>query len=51
MSGGLIVMANLSTIVVMPRFGPKPLIAFGMLAAPGGTAWLAHLGPHTRYTS
>lgn len=51
MSGGLIVMANLSTIVLMPRFGPKPLIASGMLAAAGGTAWLAHLGPHTGYTT
>jgi EmrB/QacA subfamily drug resistance transporter len=51
MSGGLIVMANLSTIVLMPRFGPKPLIASGMLAASGGTAWLAQLGPHTGYTT
>src|ERR1039457_7140130 len=51
MSGGLIVMANLSTTVLMPRFGPKPLIASGMLAAAGGAAWLAHLGPHTGYTA
>jgi Major Facilitator Superfamily len=49
MSAGLIVMANLSTTVLMPRFGPKPLVAFGMLAAAGGTAWLAQLGPHTGY--
>jgi hypothetical protein len=40
-SGGLVVMANLSTIVLMPRFGPKPLVALGMLAASGGAAWLA----------
>jgi MFS family permease len=51
MSVGLIVAANLSTITLMPRFGPKPLIAFGMLSASGGTAWLAHLGPHTAYTT
>jgi MFS family permease len=51
MSGGLIVMANLSTIVLMPRLGPRPLIAAGMLAAAGGTAWLAQLGPHTGYTA
>ena len=51
MSGGLIVAANLSTIVLMPRFGPKPLVASGMLAASGGTAWLAHLGPHTGYAA
>jgi EmrB/QacA subfamily drug resistance transporter len=51
MSVGLIVAANLSTIALMPRFGPKPLIASGMLAAAGGTAWLAQLGPHTGYTT
>ena len=51
MSVGLIVAANLSTIVLMPRFGPKPLIASGMLAAAGGTAWLAQLGPHTGYAT
>jgi EmrB/QacA subfamily drug resistance transporter len=51
MSGGLIVMANLATTVLMPRFGPKPLVAFGMLAAAGGTAWLARLGPHTGYAA
>src|SRR6266581_1156855 len=51
MSGGLIVAANLSTIVLMPRFGPKPLIGFGMLAASGGAAWLTQLGSHTGYTT
>ena len=50
-SGGLVVMANLSTIVLMPRFGPKPLVASGMLAASGGAAWLAQLGPHTVYAT
>ncbi len=49
MSVGLIVAANLSTITLMPRFGPKPLIGSGMLAASGGVAWLAQLGPHTGY--
>jgi len=39
------VMANLSTIALMPRFGPRPLIASGMLAAAAGTAWLTQLGP------
>ena len=51
LSGCLIVMANLSTIVLMPRFGPKPLVASGMLAAAGGTAWLAQLGLHTGYAT
>ena len=33
----------------MPRVGPRPLVASGMLAAAGGAAWLALLGPHTGY--
>ena len=35
----------------MPRVGPKPLVASGMLAAAGGMAWLAQLGPHTGYAT
>ena len=49
LSAGLIVAGNLSTIVLMPRFGPKWLVSFGMLAATGGAVWLAQLGPHTGY--
>ena len=40
-SAGLILASNLSTIVLMPRTGPRPLVALGMLAAAGGAAWLA----------
>ena len=43
-------MANLSTIVLMPRFGPKPLVASGMLIAAGAMTWFAQLGPHSAYT-
>src|ERR1700751_2900685 len=50
-SGGLILASNLSTIVLMPRFGPRPLVTSGMLAAAGGAAWLAQLGPHTAYAA
>jgi len=50
-SAGLIVATNLSTIVLMPRVGPRPLVASGMLAASGGAAWLAQLGPHTSYAA
>ena len=49
LSAGLIVAGNLSTIVFMPRWGPKPLVIFGMLAAAGGAVWLAQLGTHTGY--
>ena len=51
LSGGLILASNLSTIVAMPRVGPKPLVASGMLAAAGGAVWLAQLGPHTGYAA
>lgn len=50
-SGGLIIAANLSTIVLMPRTGPRPLVALGLVAAGGAAAWLAQLGPHTDYTA
>ena len=48
-AGGIAVAANLSTIVLMPRIGPKPLVATGMLAAAGAAAWFAHLGAYTGY--
>jgi EmrB/QacA subfamily drug resistance transporter len=50
-SAGLIIASNLSTIVLMPRVGPRPLVALGMLAAAAGAAWLAQLGPHTAYAA
>jgi MFS family permease len=50
-SVGLILASNLSTIVLMPRFGPRPLVALGMLAAAGAMVWLAQLGPHTGYAA
>jgi EmrB/QacA subfamily drug resistance transporter len=49
--GGIAVAANLSTIVLMPRFGPKPLVATGMLIGAGAMIWLAQLGPHTGYAT
>ncbi len=51
LSGGLIFASNLSTIRLMPRVGPRPLVAFGMLAAAGAMVWLAQLGSHTGYAS
>jgi len=36
LSGGRVVASNLSTIVLMPRVGPGPLAASGMLAARAG---------------
>ena len=48
---GLVTASNLSTIVLMPRVGPKPLVTSGMLAAAAWAAWLAQLGPHTGYAA
>jgi len=47
--GGIAVAANLSTIVLMPRIGPKPLVPTGMLIGAGAMVWFAHLGVHTAY--
>ena len=48
---GIAVAANLSTIVLMPRFGPKPLVSTGMLVGAGAMIWFAQLGPHTAYVT
>jgi EmrB/QacA subfamily drug resistance transporter len=50
-SVGSAVASNLATIALMPRVGPRPLVAPGMLAAAGAMVWLAQLGPHTGYTA
>ena len=46
-SAGSAITSNLATIVLMPRVGPRPLVASGMLTAAGAMVWLAQLGPHT----
>ncbi len=46
----LAIAANLSTIVLMPRLGPRPVVTTGLLVAAGAMAWLAQLGPHTSYS-
>jgi EmrB/QacA subfamily drug resistance transporter len=48
-AGGIAIAANLSTIVLMPRLGPKPVVALGMLVAAGAMTWFAQLGVHTAY--
>ena len=41
-SAGSALASNLATIVAMPRFGPKPLVTCGMVAAAGAMArWTA----------
>ncbi|HUV58412.1 MAG TPA: MFS transporter [Acidimicrobiales bacterium] len=46
---GLTITAQLSNIVLMPRFGPRPLIPLGMLVAAGSLLWLTRLGLTSSY--
>jgi EmrB/QacA subfamily drug resistance transporter len=45
------VTANVGTIVLMPRLGPKPLVILGMLCNAAGMAWLTRIGVHSDYPS
>jgi len=47
----VVVSANLSNIVLMPRVGPKPLVTAGMLLAAGSLVWLTRIGVHSSYAS
>ncbi|MBV9379414.1 MAG: MFS transporter [Streptosporangiaceae bacterium] len=45
------VAANVSTIVLLPRLGPKPIIPLGLLLAAGGMVWLTNIGPNSSYAA
>jgi EmrB/QacA subfamily drug resistance transporter len=47
----IVVCANLSNIVLLPRFGPRPLVFIGMLLAAAGMVWLTRIGVHSGYAS
>jgi EmrB/QacA subfamily drug resistance transporter len=49
MIGTVMVFAQVSNIVLLPRTGPKPLIGVGMLVAAGGLAWLTRIGVDSTY--
>jgi predicted MFS family arabinose efflux permease len=51
MAGAIIVSANLANIVLLPRIGPRWLVAPGMLAAAAGLAWLTRIGVHSSYAA
>ena len=50
-AAGSALASNLSTIVLMPRVGPRPLVASGMLVEVGAMAWFAQLGEHSGYAA
>jgi EmrB/QacA subfamily drug resistance transporter len=47
----IMISANVATIVLMPRFGPKPLVTTGMLIAAAGMLWLTRIGLHSSYVT
>ncbi|WP_327071055.1 MFS transporter [Kitasatospora sp. NBC_01302] len=49
MVGALMVTATLSTGVLVPRFGPKPVVPLGMGITAAGLVWLTGLGLHSDY--
>ena len=51
MIGALIVTAQLSTIVLIPRYGPKPVVPLGMAMAAGGMVLLTNLGLGSGYAA
>ena len=51
MVAGTVVCSNLANIVLLPRIGPRWLVASGMLAAAAGLAWLTRIGVHSSYAA
>jgi EmrB/QacA subfamily drug resistance transporter len=47
----LVVAANLSNVVLLPRLGPRPLVTGGLLLAAGSLVWLTRIGVHSSYAS
>jgi EmrB/QacA subfamily drug resistance transporter len=47
----VVVAANLSNVVLLPRLGPRPLVTAGMLLAAGGLVWLTRIGMHSGYAT
>jgi hypothetical protein len=47
----VVVAANLSNVVLLPRLGPKPLVTAGMLLAAGSLVWLTRIGMHSSYAT
>ncbi len=51
MVAAIVVCANLANIVLLPRIGPRLVVAPGMLAAAAGLAWLTRVGVHSSYAT
>ncbi|MBP0459023.1 DHA2 family efflux MFS transporter permease subunit [Streptomyces bomunensis] len=51
MIGVLMVMAQISTNLLIPRIGPKPVVPVGMGVAAAGLVWLTHLDLNSTYAA
>jgi EmrB/QacA subfamily drug resistance transporter len=51
MVAAIVVCSNLANIVLLPRTGPRWLVAAGMLAAATGLAWMTRIGVHSSYAA
>jgi EmrB/QacA subfamily drug resistance transporter len=51
MVAGLMVTATTATPLLIPRFGPKPIVPLGMALAAVGMVWLTPLGLDSSYTA
>jgi EmrB/QacA subfamily drug resistance transporter len=51
MIAGVATSSNVSNIVLMPRIGPKPIVAAGLVLAAAGMAWTTRIGLHSGYAS
>jgi EmrB/QacA subfamily drug resistance transporter len=51
MIGCILISSNLSSIVLLPRVGPRVLIASGMLLGTGGMAYLSQVSVNSSYVS
>jgi predicted MFS family arabinose efflux permease len=49
MVGGILIASTLSSVVLLPRVGPRVLIAAGLLLSGGGTAYLGQLTVTSSY--
>jgi hypothetical protein len=47
----VVVSANLSNVVLLPRLGPRPLVIVGMLLSAGSLVWLTGIGLHSGYAA
>jgi EmrB/QacA subfamily drug resistance transporter len=47
----VVVSANLSNVVLLPRLGPRPLVTAGMLLAAASLVWLTRIGMDSGYAS